>query len=305
MTPQAAPVPVLVDTDGGLDDALALVFLTRSPAVDVVAIGSVHGNVPAEAAARNTLRVLELLETEVPVAQGATAPLTREVHYRHPEDPVGRLLGPPAAKPVGEPAAAQLLRHVRARPGELALLMLGPLTNLALALQREPRLPGLAGRVVVMGGVFTGDGSVSAVAETNIWSDPEAADQVLTAGFDLTLVGLDVTRQVQPTTGWLTALAQDPLPWGGFAKLLAAAPTDQRPPMPLHDPLAAAVLARPDLVSCRTTPVRVELAEGAARGRTRADSSGRGGQPAVQVAEDVHVEQALDVLIEGLVPGLR
>ncbi|MEV5300240.1 nucleoside hydrolase [Amycolatopsis methanolica] len=299
MSTPAQPVRVIVDTDGGLDDALALVFLTRSPAVEVVAIGSVHGNVPADAAARNTLRVLELLETSVPVAEGAAAPLDREVQYRHPEDPVGSLLGAPAGKPLDEPAAAQLLRLTRKAPGTLSLLMLGPLTNLALALQQEPELPALVDRVVVMGGVFTGEGNVSPVAETNIWSDPEAADQVLAAGFNLTLVGLDVTRQVQPTTEWLTKLAQDPLPWGNFAKLLAATSEDQRPPMPLHDPLAAAVLVRPDLVTCRAVPVAVELASGAERGRIRSAAEGLA---AIKAAEAVRVEDALDVLIAALVP---
>ncbi|PXY16506.1 nucleoside hydrolase [Prauserella muralis] len=292
---------VYIDTDGGLDDALALAFLLRHPDPEVAAIGSVHGNVTAEAAARNSLRLLELLDTEVPVVVGADRPLQRELHLRHPDDPAAAILGPAERATPATGAAAERIVQLAHESGEpLSLLMIGPLTNLALALRQEPHLPTLVGTVIAMGGAFHCQGNITPHAESNIWHDPDAAAEVLAAGFaDLTFVGLDVTRHVQPTTDWLRALADDPLPWGPYAHALAALPAEQRPPLPLHDPLAAAVLLAPDITTRHSGHVTVELTDDEHRGHTSLHPDPRCGTR-VHVAAEVDATAALQVLLHGL-----
>ncbi|ATY17241.1 nucleoside hydrolase (plasmid) [Amycolatopsis sp. AA4] len=260
MTP-AAPRPVLIDTDGGLDDALALHCLARCPDIRLVAVGAVHGNVTADAAARNALRALELAgDRSTPVAVGAAEPLAQPLRLRHPDDPFAALAGPPGRETSGQNAVEQLLGLARARPGELELLTLGPLTNLATALSAEPRLPRLLRRVVSMAGALDTTGNITAAAETNVHLDPDAAEHVLSAGFALTLVSLDVTRTVTAGRAWLQQLADHAAPpWGPAAAMLAQA-GDQVPSLPLHDPLAAAVLVDEHLVlERRDAPVAVVL----------------------------------------------
>ncbi|MBB5958738.1 purine nucleosidase [Saccharothrix tamanrassetensis] len=206
--------PLVVHTDPGLDDALALIHLAGLRA-DLVAAGSVHGNLPAEAAAVNTLRVLELVGWDrVPVAVGATrmwngrepAPELSGQVVHGPDGLGGRAGPPPAGTPVRESAAEQLVRLARDRPGELTVLELGPLTNLALALDLEPRLPRLLRRVVWMGGSFTEHGNVTPFADANAFHDPEAAEHVLAAGFPLTLVPVDATAGAWADAGWVAAV---------------------------------------------------------------------------------------------------
>ncbi|MYW90860.1 hypothetical protein G3I59_09665 [Amycolatopsis rubida] len=212
---------VIVDQDGGIDDALALVLLARAPGVEIVGVGSVHGNVTATAAADNGLRVLEIAgDHSTPVAVGASEPLARPLHLAHPEDLLRTAAGSPKRKPVGEETAAgQLVRLARENPGRVDLLTLGPLTNVALALDAEPELPRLVRRMVSMAGAFEVKGNISDCAESNVWHDPEAAARVVAAGFDLAVVPLDLTRKATVTRLWLEHLAadQDRL-WGGWQR---------------------------------------------------------------------------------------
>lgn len=295
----STPVPVFVDTDGGLDDALALLYAARCPQLRLQAVGTVHGNVAPTAAARVALRILELCGDEnTPVAIGAQAPLARQVHYRHPDDPAGTMLGPSTRAPAAISAAEQLIACARAAPGRLAVLALGPLTNLATALRLEPSLPSLLGQVVAMGGLFRGHGNITARAESNFYHDPEAAEQVCTAGFDLTLLGLEITRQVTPSTAWLAALGRDePHPWAGYARILADLDPPQRPNLPLHDPLAAVALAEPSVIVTRPRRVSVDTSDGDNRGRTRAEASPEG---TCHVADTVDAYDALARLAAGL-----
>lgn len=265
------PIPVVVDTDGGVDDALALVYLARSSTTNLIAVGSVHGNVTAHAAARNSLRILELAgDAETPVAIGAAQPLAQPLHLRHPDDPVGSLAGGTDRRPTDETAANQLVRLAQQRPGELSLLAIGPLTNLALALAVEPRLPALLNRVVAMAGAFAVPGNITDYAESNVWHDPEAAAAVLTAGFDLTMVGLDVTRPTTATRGWLARVATDPTQlWGQYAAALLAHNGADLPPLPLHDPLAAALLVCPELGTYQGQFVTVDVSDSEFRGQTK------------------------------------
>lgn len=297
MTDHPDQYHVIVDTDAGLDDAPALTYLARHPGVDLVAVG----NVPALAAANNSLRVLELTgDTTTPVAIGADTPLQQSLHLSHPEDPVGTLAGPPHRHPSSEPAAEQLVRLARQRPGTLTVLAIGPLTNLALALRSEPALPQLLRRIVIMGGALTDTGNITPEAESNIWHDPEAAHAVLGAGFDCTLVPLELTRQATATRDWLTAFAADRSHlWGQAAAALLHHHDTGLPPLPLHDPLAAAITLEPTLADYEHYPVRVDLHDNATRGKTTADTP-NGPRPSVTIATNVDVDtfraRLLDVL---------
>jgi inosine-uridine nucleoside N-ribohydrolase len=190
-------IRLLIDTDGGIDDALALLLALRSPPVQVDAITTTFGNVDVDQAVRNVNYVLELCRVQIPVYRGAKRPLDGKVRQRravHGSDGLGDLgLRPKATAVEPEQAANELLRRVRGDPRRLTLVTLGPLTNLALALAKGSDFAELVQQVVVMGGAI-GAGTVTARAEFNMWSDPEAAKAVLSAGLPLTLVPIDVSR---------------------------------------------------------------------------------------------------------------
>ncbi len=296
--------PLIVDCDTGIDDALALLYLLRDPAVDLRAVTTVFGNVDAATAADNTLRVLELAgRADIPVAVGArsnwrgTVDLAPHVHGADGLGDVG--LPAPSATPVAEPAAELIVRTARENPGNLHLLAVGPLTNLATALLLEPELPRLVSHVTIMGGAVHHPGNVTPVAEANIHNDPEAADIVLRAGWDVTLVPLDVTMAEA-----LTESAQRRLVDAGTAiSSFAARILDhylgfyERDVFGVrraacHDPLAAGIAVGD--VALETAPVVdvvVETGEGPARGATIADTRGQyRGYPA---QEGAHVRVVL------------
>jgi purine nucleosidase len=216
-------MPLFVDCDTGVDDALALLYLAASPEAELVAISCCSGNVEARQTAANTLAVLELAgRTDIEVAVGRTVPLVRPLETT-PETHGPRGIGyaelPPATRPLSARHGADLLvEHARRRPGELTLLTLGPLTNLAVALEREPALPGLLRRVVMMGGAFGAPGNTTPVSEWNIHCDPEAAKAVFGAWSRaieadaatprIVALGLDVTERAVIRPDDVVALAR-------------------------------------------------------------------------------------------------
>ncbi|ALG14135.1 nucleoside hydrolase [Kibdelosporangium phytohabitans] len=274
---------IILDTDPGIDDSLAILFLAAQENMEIVAVGSVHGNVPAPTAADNALQVLDLAGlTEVPVAIGAARPLAQELRtteFVHGADGLGGQAGkPPARKPEKISAAEQIVHLARENPGELTLLALGPLTNVALALLLEPRLPHLLKSVMILGGALGVPGNVTPNAEANIWHDPEAADLVFEAGFEnLTLVGLDVTETAKADEAWLTALAEIPTPKAQFATALLKHYADFYSRMSgyrtctIHDPLAAALLQDPTMAEYKEVVVSVELRGTHTRGQLISD----------------------------------
>jgi inosine-uridine nucleoside N-ribohydrolase len=269
-------VPVLVDVDTGVDDAIALALLLAMDGRSLVAATTVAGNVDVEQATRNTRRVLDWLgAVSVPVARGAAQPLLRphrDARSFHGADGLGG-----AALPVQREGAIIdtsapeiIVRTARRYAGSLRLVCLGPLTNVAIALRLEPRLPELVERLVVMGGAFDVPGNVTPLAEFNVWSDPEAAAIVATAGFRAIWVGLDVTRQVQLERTQRAALLGATT---AAARLLVettnaffAANHAER--FTLHDPLAVAVAAVPGLVDGVPARVTVDTSAGDAAGKT-------------------------------------
>ena len=193
---------VIYDTDPGVDDAMALYYALAHPAIEVIGITTTFGNVTVEQAAVNALYLTAIAGKNIPVTKGVKTPWCKPAEappaYIHGADGLGNLTQRvPTTNQLDPRASAQfIVDRARAQPGEITLVAVGPLGNLSLALKLEPELPGLLREVIIMGGAITEPGNVSPVAEANIWNDPHAADQVFTAGWKLTMVGLDVTHQV-------------------------------------------------------------------------------------------------------------
>ncbi len=211
------PSRVIIDTDPGVDDALALFLALRSPELKIEAITAVAGNVPLTLTLPNALRLVEIAgRTDIPVAAGARTPLLRRLvtaTYVHGENGLGGAVFPdPTIKPVATPAAELIRQIVRKYPGEVTLLPIGPLTNIATALNSDPELASMVQGIVMMGGSLSG-GNVTPAAEFNIYVDPEAARIVFQSGIPITMVGLDVTRKTSLTDGHVHVLeaAQNPV----------------------------------------------------------------------------------------------
>jgi inosine-uridine nucleoside N-ribohydrolase len=186
-----------------VDDALALLLAMRSPELKIEAITPVAGNVPLELTLPNALRMVEIAgRADIPVAVGAKAPLMRRLvtaAYAHGENGLGGAVFPePKIHPVNQPAAELIRQIVRKFPGEVTLLTIGPLTNIATALNLDPELARMVRAIVMMGGSLSG-GNITPAAEFNIYVDPEAARIVFQSGIPITMVGLDVTRKTSLT----------------------------------------------------------------------------------------------------------
>jgi inosine-uridine nucleoside N-ribohydrolase len=193
---------VIYDTDPGVDDAMALYYALAHPAIDVLGITTTFGNVMVEQAAINALYLTALAGKNIPVTQGVATPLCKPQEtppaHIHGADGLGNLGNrAPTSNQLDPRSSAQFIVDMaRAHPGEITLVAVGPLGNLSLALKLAPELPQLLRAVILMGGTILEPGNVSPVAEANIWNDPHAADDVFTADWPLTMVGLDVTHRV-------------------------------------------------------------------------------------------------------------
>src|SRR5437588_1660429 len=211
------PFRVIIDTDPGVDDALALLLAMRSPELNIEAITPVAGNVPLELTLPNALRMVEIAgRTDIPVAVGAKTPLLRRLvtaAYAHGENGLGGAVFPePKIKPIAESAAKFISQIVRKYPGEVTLITIGPLTNIATALNMDSELARMVKSLVMMGGSLSG-GNITPAAEFNVYVDPEAARIVFQSGIPVTMVGLDVTRRTSLTDDHVRTLeaAQNPV----------------------------------------------------------------------------------------------
>jgi len=262
------PFRVIIDTDPGVDDALALLLAMRSPELKIEGITPVAGNVPLELTLPNALRMAEIAgRTEIPVAAGAKAPLVRRLvtaTYAHGENGLGGAVFPePKTKPIATPAAEFIRETVRKYPGEITLITIGPLTNVAAALNSDPDLAGLVRSLVMMGGSLSG-GNITPAAEFNVYVDPEAARVVFQSGIPITMVGLDVTRRTSLTDDHVRVLesAQNPVSQAA-AKIARNAIDHNRergflvgPNM--HDSLAVAAFLDPSILTWKEYYVDVE-----------------------------------------------
>ena len=298
--------PVLIDTDPGIDDALALLFAWNSPEIQVQAITTVAGNVTVEAASTNLLRLLAL-RRPVPrpvVAAGAAGPLARALTTAtryHGEDGLGDLPDWPEVERLpGSPAAVEvILDAARRHERDLTIVALGPLTNLALALKEDADALARVGRVVAMGGAVDVPGNVTPAAEFNMFVDPEAAHRVLAAGLPLEIVPLDATRQaVLPRAGMRAALARASGPVAsriqGFSERgFRIAHSDGEQGMALHDPLAVGLALDPSLATWEA----VRLGIGPDGETIRA-----GGAPNCRFAKGVESDRFLRLFLDRLCP---
>lgn len=315
-------VPLLFDTDPGVDDAMALLFLHRHPAARLLGVTTVFGNAAIELTTRNALHLCERFGIHVPVARGAALPLVRPPRGAAPEvhgdDGLGNLDGPlhSTRAPDGRAAHRFIVDTLRAHPGQVTLVAVGPLTNLALALAEDPAITTLVRRVVVMGGAFGiggQGGNVSPVAEANILSDPHAADAVFTAPWPVTIVGLDVTHRVLMDGACFERLRDGGGAEGAFIWQASRHDLDFHarvaglPGCPVHDASAVACALAPELFVRRLGPVRV-VEQGLAIGQTIQRVAGRryvhaadwDGLPDQQVCVDVRADDLLDLFMQTL-----
>lgn len=311
------PRDVILDMDAGIDDAIAVLYLASRPGTTIAAAGSVHGNTPAALAAGNLRRVLALAGLPgVPVALGAARPLVRPAQFApevHGDDGLGNTVdGPAPGADTGESAPEQLVRLARADPGRYDVLATGPLTNLAIALALEPGLPALIRSVTAMGGAAHASGNMTALAEANMWHDPDAARLVFEAPWPVTMVGLDVTMRTMLDEEALARLAAGTSARARFATAILRHYLDfyqlisGRRACPLHDPTAAAVLADPELVvESYLADVDVACSDDA-RGTTVVDRRAGGRpveirrEPAVRIVTAVDVPRFVERLLGAL-----
>ncbi|MEV6618287.1 nucleoside hydrolase [Streptomyces sp. NPDC051051] len=299
------PIPVIIDCDTGVDDALALLFAVRHPGLDVRAITCVAGNTDVDGVVRNTLTVLEQAGAgDIPVARGAERPLiepVRTARHVHGTDGMGDLgLPAPTRRPVDVDAVTLLRREILASPKPVTLVPTAPLTNIALLLRTHPEVVGNIERIVFMGGAVAA-GNATAVAEFNVWHDPEAAAILLTAGVPITMYGLDVFKRVLVPAAdvqRLRASAEPRLRLAG--ELLAhrdpATSGDPTPTGGLGDAGAVCAVVDPGGLTTEPLPVEVSLAPGPTRGQTVVDRRPRPGEseihhgPREQALVDVGLE---------------
>jgi inosine-uridine nucleoside N-ribohydrolase len=293
----------VIDTDPGIDDALALLYAWASPELDVRAVTTVAGNVPVDLATVNVLRLAALAGADAgTLARGAAAPLGRPLTTAtryHGDDGLGDVDGWPPVDGSSVPATAvEVLLDAARRDGKaLTLVALGPLTNVAAAVQRDAQTMRSVARVVAMGGAVDVPGNVTATAEFNVHVDPEAAAIVLDAGLALDLVPLDATRQAVLDRGRLdAAVARSTRPFAAqLARFTARGfRVDQArgtPGMVLHDPLAVGVAIDPTLVEWERARIAVTPA-----GETRRVA----GTPNCRIARRVRAEPFVARLLDRL-----
>ncbi len=294
--------PVLIDTDPGIDDAIAILFALAHPGIDVAGITTVAGNIGLETTTRNALRILAFAGRDVPVHAGAAAPLERpgvdEVRIHGLDGLGGVALPEPVAGPSGNDATLFLAETLLAAPeGAFDMLALGPMTNIARLIRQAPDAARRIGRLIAMGGAINERGNVGARSEFNIAHDPEAAEIVLAAGLPLTLIPLDVTRKVRADRAYLERLAGLGTPQGTKVGELIAAYFDTTvggESRPLHDPCVPVLALRPDLFSTASMGLGVDCSQGEMAG-----ALGSGGHE-LAVAMGVEAAAVLDLLADTL-----
>ncbi|SEL96827.1 pyrimidine-specific ribonucleoside hydrolase [Blastococcus sp. DSM 46786] len=304
--------PLVIDTDPGIDDALAILLALASPEVELQLVTTVHGNVELAQVTENALRVLHLAgRSDVPVAAGARASLVHPQPERaghvHGAAGLGGVQLPPSPSAVDpRPAVVALAELLTASPTPVTVAAIGPLTNIALLLAAHPEAAARIGRLVVMGGSAGRGGNVTAAAEFNIWSDPEAAQVVLSSSVPTVLVGLDVTLP--------TVLTEE-----GIARFAGAGPVGRSAAAILqqyldhsrdaygaagvvvHDALALTEAIAPGTLGTVRRDVVVDTTPGPGRGQTLVDRRAVSrSASAVEVAETVDSGAAVEFLVSRL-----
>jgi len=274
---------IIIDTDPGTDDALALMLALNSPELDVRAITVVPGNVTAAMGLDNALRMVSLVNRcDIPVAAGAQHPLFQKLvtaEFWHGKNGLANIELPPSKCKVDPRFGPDLIiQLVHEYPHEITLVPIGPLTNIALAVEKDPSIVPLVKEVILMGGSISG-GNVNASAEANIYNDPEAAQIVFQAGWPLTMDGLEVGDKALFTRKYLDELAKTHGPVNDFIYavnkfLLELSEKYGGSGSPMYDPSAVAIAIDPTLVQTKAMQVDVETRGEFTRGETVANRRG-------------------------------
>jgi purine nucleosidase len=315
-----APKRIIIDTDPGVDDALTFLLALASPGIQLEALTTTQGNVSVEKGTRNALAVLELLKAgHIPVAQGTSLPLVARPGSAgraggpllasdivHGKSGLGKAdLPEPGTQPVPQHAIDYLIERFLAEPGELALFAIGPLTNVALAIRKEPRFAGAVKEMVIMGGSIREGGNITPQAEFNIYADPHAANIVFHSGIPITLVPLDVTHKTMLYTTQIDLLKKIESP---ISRFIVDATSDYVhftesktgiPGCALHDPLTLATIIAPELLTLEEHYVDVDISGGISTGSTFADFYHTTGKPAnTKVALGVRGEDFVELFLQ-------
>lgn len=296
-----ATIRAVIDTDPGIDDAVAILHALSSPAFDILGLTTVAGNIGIETTTRNAGRILALAgRGDIPVIAGAPAPLSRkgfDTADIHGDDGLGGVRFPePAVPPLADAVEWLAGLLMREPEGSIDILALGPLTNIARLVSDYPEAARRMRRLIAMGGAVDEPGNVGPRAEFNIAADPEAADIVFRAGLETVLVPLDVTRKVRATRAYTAALRETAVAAAAAsadlidAYFLSTAGGESRP---LHDPCVMLFAERPDMFRLETLPIAVDLSEAPDAGALDVD---RKAGSAIAVAMKVDSERALELL---------
>ncbi|KAL0392416.1 UNVERIFIED_CONTAM: putative uridine nucleosidase 2 [Sesamum radiatum] len=271
---------IIIDTDPGVDDAMAIFLALQSPEVEVIGLTTIYGNVYTTLATRNALHLLEIAgRTDIPVAEGSHVTITKGTKLRiadfvHGTDGLGNQnFPPPEGKAIEQSAVDFLIEQTSLYPEEVTVVALGPLTNIALAIQADPAFIKNVGQIVLLGGAFSVNGNVNPAAEANIFGDPDAADIVFTSGADILAIGINITHQVILTDADRDKLAESS---GKFAQYLCKIldvyfsyhhDAYSTKGVYLHDPTTILAAVDPSLITYVEGVVRVQTV-GITRGLT-------------------------------------
>lgn len=311
---------ILIDTDPGIDDALAILLALASPEVTLEGLTVVHGNCSAAQGTKNALAVLELAQaSHIPVAKGCDLPLVQPLLLApetHGNSGLGYASLPaPRSRPLVQHGSDFLIEQILSKPGEVTLVAIGPLTNIALAIRKEPRIVQAVKEVFIMGGALRHEGNTTPLAEFNTYVDPHAAHIVFHSGMPITLTPLDVTYRC-------ILLADDVMRLQKFKSPLAAFIAEAtRFYMEFHDkyqgiqgciindPLTLALTFAPHLCDYEEQYVDVDLSGGVSMGKTFADFYKMTGKPAnMKVALEVRARPFIDLFVErmeGLIQAVQ
>lgn len=294
---------VIIDTDPGIDDAVAILYALARPEFEVLGLTTLAGNISLSTTTHNAGRLLATMKRDLPVFSGASAPLARkgfDVVDIHGDDGLGGVPLPPPLRPAQEDAVGYLARSLMAEPaGSITLLTLGPLTNLARLIQDHPQAAARIGQVIAMGGAIHDKGNIGPKSEFNLAADPEAAEITLAAGLPLTLIPLDVTRLVRANPQDCAELRDLKTTQSVLCADLIEAYFQDRSgaeSRPLHDPCVMLYALAPDLFEIEEMGLRVDLTQGPDAGAIFPAE----GRPKVKVALRVQGRATVAQLIAGL-----
>lgn len=301
---------IIIDTDPGIDDAMAIFYAAAAEDIDLLGLTAIFGNVTVDTATRNALRLVEAAGLDIPVARGAEKPLEmphiKPSAHVHGDEGFGDI---PAATPKGkaieETAAEFLVRMAREHKGELVLCPIGPLTNIALAIQADPEFASNVDRIVLMGGSYKEGGNITLYAEANIYHDPHAAEVVFASGAKVEMVGLDVTHQILCTKEDFAAMAEAAPKLGGMLQdmshfyLKFYETVGKFDGCSLHDPAAVIACTHPHLFT--PEPVAITVVTGGEEiGETQAADDARSETSVLMGVESEAVKSLFMKRISGL-----